>query len=267
MRRGPCLFRFDAGLGGDDFFGLERFEIFPRQLQHLFGHHVSDDHDHRVVRRVPAFIPALQILESHVLEIIHPADGRIAVGTGGESGGAELLVGERGGLVLGAQTPFLHHHLEFLVIFLLLQQQVAHAIGFQFEAHRKPVFLQALVIGGVILTGKGVLLPAVFGDDAGEFARGMVFRALEHHVLQHVRQPGDAVMLVAGADLVPHLGNHHRGAMVFLHDQLETVFQLVFMHRPCRQQGMRTGQQHGRQGKSHSRSPVFRLLTLTGREW
>jgi hypothetical protein len=58
----------------------------------------------------------------------------------------------------------------------------------------------------------------------------MLVSALEHHMLQHVRYTGYTIVLIAGADLVPHLGDNNRRAVVLLDDQLEAIVQPVFMH-------------------------------------
>ncbi len=44
-----------------------------------------------------------------------------------------------------------------------------------------------------------------------------------------MRKAGLARRLVAGADLVPDLRDHHRGAMVFAHDHFEAVIQDEFV--------------------------------------
>src|SRR5215475_5298066 len=53
----------------------------------------------------------------------------------------------------------------------------------------------------------------------------MLRRALEHQMLEEMREPGLARRLVGGADLVPdHLG-HHRRAVILDHHDLQAVRQ------------------------------------------
>src|SRR3546814_18435528 len=63
---------------------------------------------------------------------------------------------------------------------------------------------------GVVPGGEGVLAPAVGGDDLRELARRQPLGALEHQVLEEVRQAGLAGLLVGGADAVPHRVVHDR---------------------------------------------------------
>src|SRR5690606_12691238 len=70
---------------------------------------------------------------------------------------------------------------------------------------------------------------AQLAQDARGLARAELLAALEHHVLQGVGQAGQPGLLITGADLVPELGNHHRGAMVFAHDHLQAVVQGEFV--------------------------------------
>ncbi|MNV85445.1 hypothetical protein D3C71_1794080 [compost metagenome] len=50
-------------------------------------------------------------------------------------------------------------------------------------------------------------------------------------MFQGVGQAGLTRCLVAGTNLVPDLGNHHRRAMVFAHDDLQAVVEGEFVGR------------------------------------
>ena len=98
-----------------------------------------------------------------------------------------------------------------------------HAVRFQLERQRELGFFQCLEIRSLIVVGKCVLAPARCCNLLGELARRHLLRTLEHHVLQHMRHTRGAVVLIHTAGLVPHLGNHHRGAMVFFYDHFEPI--------------------------------------------
>ena len=135
----------------------------------------------------------------------------------------QLLIYQRVRLVVSAPAAFIAHYFHFLFEFGLRQDQIMHAVGFQLERQRELGFFQGLEIGGLIVIGKCVLAPARRRDLFGELARRHLLRTLEHHVLQHMRHPRGAVVLIHTAGLVPHLGNDHRGAMVFFYDHFEPV--------------------------------------------
>ncbi len=101
-----------------------------------------------------------------------------------------------------------------------------HAIGL--HLHQRPQLLlgDALMVGGDVLAGEGVVLAAELGDDLGEVADGDLVGRLEHQVLEEVRDARHALGLVGGADLVPdHVGDD-RGAMIGDHHDVHAVRQL-----------------------------------------
>ena len=83
----------------------------------------------------------------------------------------------------------------------------------------------------------------------------MLVRPLEHHVFQYVRDAGDTIVFIAGADLVPHLGDDDRCAVVFLDDQLEAVIQRIFMHLTACQRQMTAQQEDQCCDCSHAVAP------------
>jgi len=109
------------------------------------------------------------------------------------------------------------------------QAQAGQAVGFQLEGHAQAIGGQHLVVGGVVVAGEGVFLGAQVAQYPRGFAGAELAAALEHHVFQGMGQAGLAGGLVAGADLVPDLRDHHGGAVVFADDDLEAVIQGEFV--------------------------------------
>ena len=73
--------------------------------------------------------------------------------------------------------------------------------------------------------GEGVFLAAILGDGLGEEVAGHRLGAAEHHMLEEMRQAGNAGRIVHRADLEPqHLGDHG-GAMIGDHHHLHAVGQ------------------------------------------
>ena len=63
---------------------------------------------------------------------------------------------------------------------------------------------------------------------------GHVLRALEHHVLEQVREAGAPRLLVRRADVVPEVHRDERQAVVLRQDHLEAVRQRVLLERDVR---------------------------------
>jgi hypothetical protein len=124
-----------------------------------------------------------------------------------------------------------------------------------------------LEVGGEVVAGDGVVVAAVPGHDLRELAGGHLLRALEHQVLEEVRQAGLRLRAVGGADPVPEPVRHDRGPAVRHHDDLQPVVE---------REGLRVEQRRGdlegpalvqaRRGTGHHqrRSRQARLLTAPG---
>ena len=62
-------------------------------------------------------------------------------------------------------------------------------------------------------------------------ALGHVRRALEHHVLEQVREPGPAPLLVAAANVVPQVDGHDRRPSIGGQDHPQAVVQPEALNR------------------------------------
>ena len=80
-----------------------------------------------------------------------------------------------------------------------------------------------LEIGGEIVAGERVLLPADLGDEFREFPFGMALGALEHQVLEKMGDARLAHGIVGRAVAVPHHMRDHRRAMIGNDDDVEPV--------------------------------------------
>ena len=147
----------------------------------------------------------------------------------GERGGEEIFVQKRARPVFVAQAPLLHHHLDLLREFFRAHHEIYHAVGFEPHRERQAVAVDLLVIDGEIGGSEGVLAPARLRYDPREFTRAEAPGALEHHVLEHVRDPGHAGHLVHAAHPIPHLMHDGGRAVVFLDDQAQAVRKAEFV--------------------------------------
>ena len=73
---------------------------------------------------------------------------------------------------------------------------------------------QRLEVVRAVQRGRGVERPAGALHQAEVLALFDVRRALEHHVLEQVREAGLAGLLVLAADRVPQVDGHHRRSRV-----------------------------------------------------
>jgi hypothetical protein len=66
-----------------------------------------------------------------------------------------------------------------------------------------------------------------------------VLRALEHHVLEQVREPGAPGIFVGWSHVVPQVHGHHGEAALLAQDHLEAVRQRVLLELEARHVGGR----------------------------
>src|SRR5687768_17539842 len=107
--------------------------------------------------------------------------------------------------------------------------------------------MQLLKIRGVVTAGESIFTSTRRRNTPRKLVAGYFLRALEHHMLQHMGYPCAAIHLVRASCLVPDLRDHHRGAMIFLDDQLKTVAKRILMRSGnggCREQRSQQNQYH-----------------------
>ena len=138
-------------------------------------------------------------------------------------GSIGLFVQQAGGIVVGTHAAFFQHHLQLRHHVGLGEGEVDHAVGLQLHHQFEAVGGDALVIGGKILGGEGVVLAAIAHNGLGELAGGHRGGALEHQVFEEMGNAVLALRLVGRADPVPHHVGDHGGAMVGDDDQLQAV--------------------------------------------
>jgi len=84
---------------------------------------------------------------------------------------------------------------------------------------------EPVLIHGDVTRRVGVVGAAVRFHHFVEFARSVFFRAVEHHVLEEVRDAGRARALVARSDAIKNVERDVRNVVVGLHEHLHPVFQ------------------------------------------
>ena len=114
--------------------------------------------------------------------------------------------------------------------------QRAHAIRLEPHRELERVRRHHLEVVGVIEARRSVQRAAVLVDDADVLELADVLRALEHHVLEQVREPGAVLRLDAEPDAVHHLDDHDRRGVVLADHHAQAVRQLAVddRHRESR---------------------------------
>ena len=118
---------------------------------------------------------------------------------------------------------FLEHDVALGQNVLILENEAGHAVGLEFHHPAELLARHALEIAGVVDRGEGVFVAADPAHGLGEFTGGMLGGALEHQMLEEMRQPRFARRLVGGADLVPDHLRHDGGAVIGDHHHLQAV--------------------------------------------
>ena len=128
-------------------------------------------------------------------------------------------------LVLDPHPPLFLDDLALVLEDLLVDPQRRHAIGLEPEHQRQVLRRHRLPEDRRVFVGVGVALPAD-ARDPRRMPFGLdVLRALEHHVLEQVREAGAARLLVLRPDVIPDLGVHDRRRVILEQDHLQPVRQ------------------------------------------
>ena len=189
-------------------------------------------------------------------------------------------------LVLEALTALVLDHVALVVELRLVDavEQRREAVGLEPEQrlevarrHGREV-VGAVVVGGAVdaalLEVRAELL------DEREVLAGHVLRALEHHVLEEVREAGPPRLLVLRADVVPLVDVDDRQLAIDVQDHLQAVGEHVLLeddlgnrcgggcHRrgerrnPRQQQSQRRESLHGETGRGGTKSGHSSLLKV-----
>ncbi len=206
LARAVALRRFAAGGDGTiDFFG---------QRDDLGRLDIAGDDENGVFGRIEAVVIGKRVGALEALDLMAPADDRLAIGMLGEKRRLHRLAQLVGGVGIGAHAALLLHDLALGRDDLVGEDEVLHAVRLIIHADGELARGDALEIGGVVVRGEGVLLAAGIGDELGEFALLVIFGALEHQMFEEMGDAGFAQWIVGRAVAVPdHVGDDGRAAV------------------------------------------------------
>ena len=116
-----------------------------------------------------------------------------------------------GRIRIGAHAALLENDVAFGRDDLVAQHEARHAIGLEPHQGGEMFLRGALEVGGIVVGGESVFLPAEFGHHLGELALRMGLGSLEHEMFQEMRDPRLPDRVIGRSVAVPdHVGDHGR---------------------------------------------------------
>ena len=171
-------------------------------VEHSIGFKVSAENQRGIARVIVLSIVSLLFRIGRALNILKPADNRIAVGMHLVCGRIQLLHQESPWGV-EAHPQFFNHNFLFRFKLLRREDTIHHAIGFDVQSDFPAVRSEIEVVGGKVVGSERVVVPAVLEGEKVDRAFLEAVGAFEEHVLQKMRLPGLSEFLVPGADPIP----------------------------------------------------------------
>ncbi|KAF0231635.1 MAG: hypothetical protein FD175_543 [Beijerinckiaceae bacterium] len=192
---------------------------------------VTGDDQNCIVRAIEATIVGQRILAPQHLDLMAPPDHRRAVGMVDIERRQHAFLQLRGGITVGAHLALLDHDIALGENLRAVEHEAGHPVGFQRHHRAEVLFGDTLVIGGVIVGGEGVLLPAKAGDNLGKLALGVLVRALEHQMFEKMRDAGLALRIIRRAiAVIDHMRDDRRASIGDHHD-LKPIGEVEMINR------------------------------------
>jgi hypothetical protein len=153
---------------------------------------VADDRRRSRSRARSRSVEIAHVCDRRRLEVRHAADRRVLVRMRRERVVVDDLVQPSVRLVLDAHPPLFLDHLTLAAERRIVDAQRRHAIGFEPQRQRQVLRRQRLPEHRLVFGRVGVAAAADAGDDRRVRLGLDVLRALEHHVLEQMREAGAA---------------------------------------------------------------------------
>ena len=194
-------------------------------LLHFVGVDVTHHRQHGVRRAVVVLEPLVHIVDAGRLKVVERPDHRPGIGMPLRVGVLEdVQEGPAVGLVLS--LPLLVLHDAALLVELRLidrAQKVSHPVRFHPQRHVERRARDVLEVVRAVEVGGAVHVGGAHPVERLEVVVVEVLAAVEHQVLEQVREARLAELLVLRSDVVPDVHRHDRRLVVLAHDQREPV--------------------------------------------
>ena len=195
----------------------------------VLGVDVAGDHQHGVGGAVPRLEPGPDVVERRGVQVVHRPDRRMVVGVAVrirvlEDHQEHLAVG----LVLALPLLVLHHPALLVEPRLVDRaEHVPHAVRLHPQRHVEGGGRHHLEVVGAVLVGGAVHAGGPDAVERLEVVVVEVLAAVEHQVLEQVREAGLARRLVRRPDVVPDVDGDDRRLVVLVDDQPQAVVEDV----------------------------------------
>ena len=246
----------------------DRSEVLLDQLAHRRLLHVADDDQGRVVGLVIRVVEALAVGGRDLLEILDGSDRRPVVGMLDVGERAELLDRLADRIVVDAQALLFFDHAAFGVDRRRKQLELAHALRLELQREADVRRRHRVVIRGHVFARERVDVAADLLEQARVFLGRNVLGALEHHVLEHVRDAADADALFLGSDVIEDLHGGDRRLVIGQEQHVQAVGQRPVLHvqlgRPERRRRRGRRRRRLRLSREATRSPARSAAAALG---
>ena len=221
-------------------------EVLGGELQRLGGIEVPDEHARCVRRYVVRAIEIPHVVDRRRFEIGHAADRGVFVRMNGERLVVDDFVQPAVRLVVDAHPPLFLHDVALVRERVLIDAQRGHPIGLEPEHERQILRRHRFPEDGLVVGRIGVALAPDGRNHRRVRFRLHVFRPFEHQMLEEVREPGAARLLVLRADVIPKLQMDDRRRMILRKHERQPVGKsrdlvLQFGRTNGRRRGLRDG--------------------------
>ena len=209
----------------------DRTEVPFDQREGRRRHDVAREHERRVVRRVAGCEVGPRVVERDAVQVGHETDRVPAPWALHEGLQVERFVHHPGHLVVDAEAPLLLHDTSLLLEVLRCDGEVRHAVALEVEDQREGLTREVVEVGGEITAGVPVGRATVPLDQVVEDAGTELLPAVEHHVLEEMRDAGPPLPLVPGAAVVEDVRGNDRRRVVLLDEHEKPVLERAVRDR------------------------------------
>ncbi len=199
---------------------------------------IADHHQYGVIRRVVRVEEFADVGQRGGVEIGEIAVEIVRVGPIAKSDGRQIEPGEAAvGLVHHVDADFFFDDVALVAKVLVVDFERAHAVGFEPEDALERIRGNGFEIVGDVVVRGAVEQAARRIDQADVFHFPGILRALEHHVLEKMREAAAAARLEAKADLVIDADRDDGGGMVRRDDHAKAVGERGVLDRDVEMRG------------------------------
>ena len=226
-------------------------ELLHERQRRLRVDVAGQDHD-GVVGRVVGLEVGLRLLQRDALEVLHEPDRVPAVGAALEGLQIEGLVHRTLDVVVDAEATLLHDDAALLLQVLRRDGQVGHPIGLEIEHHGQRLLRKVVQVRRHVARGEAVRGAAMAFDHVVEHPGAVLLAAVEHHVLEEVRDARGTGPLVARAGAEEDVRRDHRRRPVDVHQQPKPVVERELLDRDADSRDGCATRQQNRDGEDEA---------------